>query len=186
MQACSTGTKMCVSCLECIQIFNIHDQKHWAKQTTAHFLMRLSLIKSGLLRWGWLWSTVEHYIAQHIAQQIITAWSYNSFIIAPLKHGSIISGVASVAMLAGWNDIMISVIWSWAWCNLIGLSLHIKQRDGRGRNVETGEEKTDRSGEGREKDMEIKEGREERNEGRVMTGTDGKGLDGKGEKWRKT
>lgn len=80
---------------------------------TAHILMRLGLIKSGLLRWGWLQSTLEHCIlcgTLRSKSSQLEAHRYNTCIKTPLRCGSISSGVASVAMLPGWNGVM---IWRW-------------------------------------------------------------------------
>lgn len=121
------------------------------KQTTVLVLMSLSLIKSGLLRWCWLESTPEHCIlcgTLRSKSSQLDAHSYNTFIKNPSEawQPGQLGCKRCRAARVKWHD-DVEVIWSWALCYLIGQSLHIKQRDGRGRDdVETREGREVRGG----------------------------------------
>lgn len=138
----------------------------------SHFL--LSSVWLNQVCWGEVdyqahWSIIfcsAHCAANHHS---LKRHRYNTFIKTPLMRGSISSGGCehSRAARVKWHDDM-EVIWSWVWCNLIGLSLHIKQRGYRWRNddVFTGTG-TKRSGEEGVKEMDIEKVREVRAWGKV-------------------
>lgn len=130
--------------------------------------------------WSVIYCAAHRAANHHSLKRTVTT---TTLIKAPVKRGSRSCKRCRAAGVK-WRDDM-EAIWSWVWCNLIGLSLHIKQRYGRGRNDVyrgSGGEETERSGKGRDEDMEIKEGREVKGGRREETLKQRKvGWGGKGE-----